>query len=229
MDKNNKINSRHCKFHDKECEFLQRAKKCIDQCGGTTDFEKIKEKSCIVCNKILSIKKFNVDNSVNIGLKGACKDCVKERDYAKINTWDGQIRKKVIASWSSHGNTNRENKLQLDNAKELLERQKYKCNHCAYKLECNMGNVIKRNVRIASLDRIDVDIIGYGNGNAQWLCMSCNNGKNTMNDLEHRSKFTKAKLHELEIEYLEKRTEIIESCMTIFINILLNYRKRFND
>ena len=51
----------------------------------------------------------------------------------------------------------------------------------------------------ASLDRIDTKKIGYKN-NAQWLCVSCNKGKCTMSDEEHKQKFYK--LFNI-IEYLE--------------------------
>ena len=92
----------------------------------------------------------------------------------------------------------------------MLETQNYKCLHCSHKLECIIGTQIKKNGWCASLDRINVDIVGYGNGNSQWLCMSCNNGKNTMDNLEHKEKFESRdrKIRELESE-VEKLKNII--------------------
>ena len=50
----------------------------------------------------------------------------------------------------------------------MLETQNYKCLHCSHKLECIIGTQIKKNGWCASLDRINVDIVGYGNGNSQF-------------------------------------------------------------
>ena len=82
-----------------------------------------------------------------------------------------------------------------------------KCNHCQIKLTCEQGTVIDVNYTRASLDRIDTNIAGYGNGNAQWLCVSCNKGKCTMSDELHRAKFNILEKKDKEIEELKKYCE----------------------
>ena len=95
-----------------------------------------------------------------------------------------------------------ENKLSYEDCIQLLKSQEYKCNHCDITLTCEQGTVIDVNYNRASLDRIDSHISGYGNGNAQWLCVSCNKGKCTMPDAIHKEKFASRdrQIKELETE-----------------------------
>ena len=88
----------------------------------------------------------------------------------------------------------------LEQCKKLLEMQLYKCAHCLCDLSCKQGTAGNYSYTRASLDRIDTTITGYGNGNAQWLCVSCNKGKCTMPDQIHKEKFSKLRDH---IKYLE--------------------------
>lgn len=110
------------------------------------------------------------------------------------------IRAAYRQSINAHGNEKGENKISLDECKKLLEEQKFKCKHCRCELTCKQGTVINCSYKRASLDRIDTKKVGYKN-NAQWLCVSCNKGKCTMSDEEHKKKFSK--LFD-RIDYLEK-------------------------
>ena len=202
-----------CKFHNKECLWTPKGTTCVQRRTQTREKFKSRivipeKKECIVCNIVLPSMSFHKDNTTKCGLKGACKTCVKTRDYARYNTWEGYIQKKVVASWRAHRNEKRVNKLELHQAFSLLHEQNYICKHCGVELECTIGTQIKKNYFGASLDRINVDIVGYGNGNAQWLCMSCNNGKNTMDNEHHLQKFKKRddkiKALEQEIKRLRK-------------------------
>ena len=99
----------------------------------------------------------------------------------------------------------------VKDAIEMIKEQNYRCTHCKIKLQCTFGTQQDRNCWGASLDRIDTNIIGYGNGNSQWLCMCCNNGKNTMADFEHKTRFSfrDAKIKHLESE-VKRLTKIIK-------------------
>lgn len=144
---------------------------------------------CRECSEQKPHALFDVDNTVSSGRKAVCKVCISVRERNRNSTWEGLIRKKVVASWTNHGNSTKENMLSIEEAKALLVLQDYKCVHCLAKLQCVPGTIYKKNCWCASLDRIDTDTVGYGNGNAQWLCMSCNNGKNTMTNEEHLNKY----------------------------------------
>ncbi len=209
----NKI-EKWCNAHKKVCLWSSsKTTTCIER--RKENLEKVKnnrnipeEQTCNKCNKTLHKSFFDSDNSKYSGLKSKCKSCIKENDYKKYNTWKGYTQKKIVASWKAHNNKEMINILTIEEGLTILEKQNYKCNHCNIELECKLGNQIYKNYNGASLDRIDVSIVGYGNGNSQWLCMSCNNGKNTMPDIEHKNKFY---LRDLKIEELKSENEILKS------------------
>jgi hypothetical protein len=208
---------KYCNHHNKKCKWTKKGTVCIQRRKEYKEELKSKikipkEKECKICERVLPASSFNKDNTVYCGLKSGCKTCVRERDYARISSWKGYVRKKIVASWSAHGNEEKINKLTVDEALDLLDKQKYRCNHCRHRLECVMGTQKKKNYNCASLDRIDTDVVGYGNGNAQWLCMTCNNGKNTMSDTIHKERYDYlnriVKLEE-EVKYLHEQLEIL--------------------
>lgn len=206
---------KYCKFHEKECTWTSKGTTCIQRRNEVREefLKKItipEEKSCNVCNEIKPSIDFDKDNTVKCGLKASCKQCVKERDYKKYNSWEGYVQKKVVASWSSHNNNDKENKLSVETALQMLKEQEYRCLHCHHELECIFGTQEKRNCWGASLDRIDTTIMGYGGGNSQWLCTSCNNGKCTMDNNEHKEKFARRdrRIKELEEEVKKLRNQL---------------------
>lgn len=184
---------KYCSFHKQDCEFTPRGSVCIVRRENFRQKNQypisITEQVCKTCNVLQPVSEYHRDKTVLNGVKSSCKNCIKERDYARYNTWEGYTRKKIVASWSAHHNKLKINKLKVKEGLQLLIDQKYKCLHCGVKLECTFGDTVNKNYYGASLDRIDVSIVGYGNGNAQWLCMSCNNGKNTMDNEQHKEKF----------------------------------------
>jgi hypothetical protein len=190
----------------------QHCKECIQV--KRTEFRKkiqIPETlQCVECKKVKHNSEYDRDNTIYIGLKRKCKQCISIIEKQRNCTWEALVRKRVIASWTAHGNTNKENRISIEEASKMLEEQNYKCVHCCNTLSNISGDQYKKNCWIASLDRIDTNIVGYGNGNAQWLCMSCNNGKNTMSNEEHLNKFKSRddKIKELEQEVLRLRNII---------------------
>jgi hypothetical protein len=144
--------------------------------------------TCKGCNVEKINTDFDSDNTVKKGIKSKCKSCLSIHNKKISQSWDAIVNKKVVYSWKAHNNTMMENKLSIDDAMLILKNQEYKCAHCKHILSCETGDLYKKNYWGASLDRINVDIVGYAN-NAQWLCMSCNNGKNTMPNEEHLAKF----------------------------------------
>ena len=60
------------------------------------------EYMCIKCNTTKPITHFHKQRGSKLGIKKWCKDCIRIRDYKKLNTWEGYIRKKIVASWSAH-------------------------------------------------------------------------------------------------------------------------------
>jgi len=182
---------KYCKYHKTECIWTPKGTTCIKRREEQRNkhVPNIPDTyECKGCQRILPSSEYHRQRS-KLGIKKRCKSCIKERDYARYNDWPGYIRKKIVASWSAHGNVQQENRISINEATNILEKQKYKCSHCKKKLQCTFGTQTRKNCWGASLDRINVDIIGYGNGNGQWLCMSCNNGKCTMADVDHREKF----------------------------------------
>jgi len=183
----------YCKYHDQMCLWTEKGTTCIKRreeqrnrhSSEIPDFHR-----CKGCQKTLPSSEYHKQRCKK-GIKSHCKSCIKKRDYSRYNKWPGYIRKKVVVSWSSHNNKEQLNRLTIKEATEMLEKQKYKCLHCKTVLECTFGTQKKRNCKGASLDRLDTTTMGYGNGNSQWLCMSCNNGKNTMSNHEHKEKFYK--------------------------------------
>lgn len=201
-----------CKFHNKDCVWSPKSTTCVQRQKEMRMRLQQKivtpaTKRCIgECGRMLPAQSFHKDYTTLTGLKGSCKECVSKRDYARGATWKGYVQKKVVCSWKSHGNKSVDNKLSIEEAFKLLEDQKYICNHCSIPLECTRGTPSKTNHNGASLDRKNTDIIGYGNGNAQWLCISCNNGKNTMADQLHKEKFL---LRDNRIRYLEEQLALL--------------------
>lgn len=205
---------KYCKFHDKMCSWTAKGTTCTERREEMRlrnyDATKIPGTYCCKgCKKTLPSSQFHKQKS-KLGIKTFCKSCIKERDYKRYNAWPGYIRKKVVVSWKSHYNKNAENKISIEDATALLKEQNYRCKHCNHNLECTFGSIKKRNVWGASLDRISVDVVGYGNGNGQWLCMSCNNGKCTMDNEEHLEKFAEKdrKIKDLE-EKVERLTKLL--------------------
>ena len=198
--------SKHCEYHNRICLWTQKGKQCLEQLAENNknwrDSLNVEGLECCKCKQFLDTSFFNKQSGTKLGLNTTCKTCVKERDYKKYNQWPGYIRKKVVNSWSSHSNHEKVNSISIEDATEILKKQNYKCCHCNVELQCTFGTQKKKNCYGASLDRINTDIVGYGNGNCQWLCMSCNNGKNTMDDEEHKNKFLKRdqRIAELETE-----------------------------
>ncbi len=144
---------------------------------------------CSICKNIKTSCMFDIDNTLIIGGKRTCKNCLSLHNKKYMNSsYEIQARKKIVSSWKAHKNPKQINKLSIDEGIKMLITQNYKCNHCKIKLEFKGSTTKKRNGNILSLDRINVDIQGYKN-NSQWLCSSCNNGKNTMDNELHLNKF----------------------------------------
>lgn len=80
------------------------------------------------------------------------------------------------------------NQIFSDDALKLLESQGYCCASCGQELDTITRTQKRRAWNKASLDRIDVFAAGYGNGNAQWLCVHCNLGKNSTDNSVHKAK-----------------------------------------
>tara|TARA_Y100000817_G_C16829890_1_gene532988 strand:+ start:793 stop:1551 length:759 start_codon:yes stop_codon:yes gene_type:complete len=197
--------NKFCKKHEKICEFSEKANKC--RLSRKEDYETRAKKNhptndniiCRKCQKEQEAENFYKNPSNKKGRAYICKKCKKRYDKKRNDTWEALIRSAYRASLYSHGNTKGENKITLKECENLLIKQKYKCNHCRCDLICRQGTVINCSYKRASLDRIDTKKIGYKN-NAQWLCVSCNKGKCTMSDEDHKQKFYK--LFNI-IEYLE--------------------------
>jgi hypothetical protein len=151
---------------------------------------------------------FDTDNTTFIGRKKTCKACVSIIERKRVNSsFETQARKKIICSWKAHRNSKQVNKLSIEDGLNLLKSQQYICNHCKIPLEYKSFTTKKRNGAMLSLDRICTDTIGYGNGNSQWLCTSCNNGKNTMDNDVHLNKF---KLRDNMIIFLKNENELLK-------------------
>jgi len=209
-----------CDNHQKICVYSERASLCKEtrreQYLRNKEKRKRKEiaesKTCRVCKEEKKAKDFYRDAMCKDGLSGICKACKKSYDRKRNNTWDVLIRLQWRASIRAHGNENEENSMKLKDCKSLLISQDYKCNHCGVKLNSIQGNHIDCSWDRASLDRIDTNIVGYGNGNAQWLCVSCNKGKCTMPDKVHKEKFAKRdrRIKELEKEVAQLKKQLQE-------------------
>jgi len=196
-----------CSNHNKICEFSEKAKLCketrrekYNQNKKNKNQPTNKNIKCIKCNTEKTANNFYVNPSNKNGRANVCKTCKKEYDKKRNDTWPVLIRAAYRQSINAHGNENGENKISLEECKKLLEEQKYKCKHCRCELTCKQGSVINCSYKRASLDRIDTSKVGYKN-NAQWLCVSCNKGKCTMPDEEHKKKFS---ILFDKIDYLEK-------------------------
>jgi hypothetical protein len=213
---------KYCKYHKQICLWTPKGTTCIKR----REEQRNKHESvipdlytCKGCKKTLPSSEYHKQRCKR-GIKSHCKACIKKRDYARYNKWPGYIRKKVVASWSSHRNKEKLNRLTIKEATEMLEQQQYKCLHCKTSLQCTFGTQKKRNCKGASLDRINTTIKGYGNGNSQWLCMSCNNGKNTMSNREHKEKFHKrdTEIRRLKLKVNQLLKKINELRLEININ-----------
>jgi hypothetical protein len=211
-----------CDNHEQICVFSQKARFCKqtrrEQYLRNKEKRKgravAERKTCRVCEKEKEAKYFYKDPMCTDGLSGICKSCKKKYDKKRNDTWDALFRLQWRASLRAHGNVNEENPITLKQCKLLLESQDYKCNHCGVKLISEQGTQIDCSWNRASLDRIETNIVGYGSGNAQWLCVSCNKGKCTFPDEVHREKFAKRdrRIKELENEvfYLKKQIQQLE-------------------
>ena len=168
---------------------------------------------CRKCKKEQYAENFYKNPGNKTGRAYVCKKCKKEYDKKRNDTWDALIRAAYRASIYSHGNINGENKITLKRCKELLIKQNYRCNHCRCNLTCKQGTVINCSHDRASLDRIDTKTVGYKN-NAQWLCVSCNKGKCTMSDEEHKKKFSQ---RDERIKYLENENLKLKNLLREFV------------
>ncbi len=182
---------KYCKFHEKECLFTQYSTTCCLKRTQKRE-ERLRnmkyppQKKCKACNIIKPASEFGYNYTGKCGLKPRCKNCCKKGDYDKKETWHGIVKMQINRAnraWK------RQNPITYNDILSLLEDQNYKCNHCHHNLECSFGTLKKPNGWNASLDRINGDIDGYGKDNAQWLCISCNYGKNRMDNEEHKNKF----------------------------------------
>jgi len=214
------ITKRFCTKHERECEFTPKAIRCkqarqeeYQRNSKRKNNDYIAEKRCNICSKTLKSDGFYSDPGSIDGLASKCKTCKKKYDYERNNTWEVLIRSQYRTSLYAHGNTNKINPITLDECQKLLEEQNKLCNHCGVELTSIQGNRLNSSWKRASLDRINTSIIGYGNGNAQWLCNSCNKGKCTMPDGEHKEKFSKRdqKIQELEEEIIRLNKIINET------------------
>ena len=192
-----------CKKHNKICEFSGQRCKLTRQ----EDYKKSKNNNptednitCRKCKECQSCDNFYKSPQNKNGRSTLCKTCKRGNDKQRNDTWPVLIRAAYRQSINAHGNEKGENEISVKECEELLKKQKYFCNHCRNKLTCHQGTVINCNYTRASLDRIDTKKIGYKN-NAQWLCVSCNKGKCTMPNEEHKRKFS---ILFDKIEYLEK-------------------------
>ena len=194
-----KIIQKYCKYHDKICDFTEKGLKCKEQRRELNIGNNKKDLRC----KCRICKDTNAENFYKNEFY-TCKKCKKEYDKERNNQWDVLVKQCYRTALRSHGNNEMENSISLEECHDLLENQNFRCNHCLTKLTSVQGTVEYPNPDRASLDRINTQIIGYGNGNAQWLCVSCNKGKCTMDDKKHKEKF-----HRLfrRIMYLEKLLE----------------------
>jgi len=163
-----------------------------------------------VCKENKLATCFYKDPNCKDGFSSICKLCKKEYDRNRNNTWSVLIRAQWRASLVAHGNKDEINPTTHEECEKLLHEQNYKCNHCKVQLKPIQGTQVKCSWERASLDRISTDIIGYGNGNAQWLCVSCNKGKCTMPDEIHKEKFASRdrKICKLEDEIDKLRKEL---------------------
>ena len=209
-NRTSKITQKFCKKHNQLCDFTENGKTCKLSRREYYENRKVKYKPvdcriiCRICNEEKHSTNFYKDPSRPKGYDNTCKICKKEYDRKRNNTWPVLIKMAYRTSIRAHGNHDEINSISLEECQKLLEDQNKKCNHCRIELTCEQGTVINCNYNRASLDRIDTNIIGYKN-NAQWLCVSCNKGKCTMPDKEHKEKFSK--LFE-RIEYLENLLKI---------------------
>ena len=186
---------KYCKYHDKICKFTEKGVKCKERRGE--DYKKCKIMNlptneniiCKTCNVELSSDLFYNNPKIQNGKSNICKPCKKEYDKNRNDTWERLFIQAFRTSLRSHGNINKLNPISLEECKELFIKQNGRCKHCRVELTSHQGTVTIPNYFRASLDRIDTNIVGYGNGNAQWLCVSCNKGKCTMPDEIHKAKF----------------------------------------
>ena len=202
-----KLIEKYCYIHQRICKFSQRGKLCKltrQQQYAQNKQKYSPTKLSLLCRscKQMKVHSFFYPNPLNkSGRTSICKPCKKNYDKARNNTWEVLIRTCYRSSLRAHGNKLEKNPISLEKCKKLLELQLYKCAHCLCALSCKQGTVGNYSYTRASLDRIDTTITGYGNGNSQWLCVSCNKGKCTMPDQIHKDKFSKLRDR---IKYLEE-------------------------
>ncbi len=203
---------KYCMHHRKDCMFSANARRCretrIEEYQNRKNKKKeyldmeIRSQICRECKVNKTLKQFYRDPSTISGINKICRECKKIYDKQRHNTWEVLIKSQWRKCLYAHGNTKEENPLSFEDCTNLLKKQEYKCNHCSISLTCEQGSVINANYNRASLDRTDSNVVGYGNGNAQWLCVSCNKGKCTMPNEIHKERFASRdrKIKELENE-----------------------------
>lgn len=215
------MDTKKCKVCEEEKplkKFVQKSPTCYSHTCRKCEYDRVKKlresyntehlKVCLICEQQKSVKLF-AKIQKKILYNNICQECYwKQKKEYKMSSWDTFCRYKITSSLSAHNNKEKINPLSIEEGKRILEAQEYKCAHCKHELIREIRSVKERTYWGASLDRIDTNIIGYGNGNAQWLCMSCNNGKCTMPNEEHLNKF---KLRDDKIKELEQKIKLLES------------------
>lgn len=109
---------------------------------------------------------------------------LQNNEAEKVMDWSDLIAQQV----SRANSKSEENQIFSDDALRILETQRFCCASCGDELDTITRTVKRRAWNKASLDRIDVFVTGYGNGNAQWLCVHCNLGKNSTENSVHLAK-----------------------------------------
>jgi len=209
-----------CTKHEKICVFSEKGQVCketrreqyIRRMEKNKERQLPSKKICRECGNEKAPDSFYKDSMCKDGLSNICKTCKKTYDRKRNDTWDVLIRMQWRYSLRAHGNVDEENSTTLKECKKMLKDQNYKCNHCGVELNSIQGNIINCSWHRASLDRIDTNIVGYGN-NSQWLCVSCNKGKCTMPDEIHKEKFSKRdeEIDELKAE-IKKLKKKLKKC-----------------
>lgn len=212
---------KNCTFHKRHCEFAsERSQVCRQYHKERIEKEKsrpkiiVLEKTCHECKETKPASDFARDSGRKDGLYIRCRPCKNSMDQRYRDSWQGCIQEQVGKSHRSHGNKLLKNCISYEEAEKLLEGQNIKCDHCGHVLQSETGTPEKKNPWRASLDRKNVDVVGYGNGNAQWLCFSCNAGKGTMPNVEHKEKFA---ARDRKIEMLRLKTKALEEKLNHFL------------
>jgi len=147
------------------------------------------QKECFSCKKTKPASEFFKKKYTLSGLSSYCKDCDREKSKEREETWKSLFDRQYLNSLRSHGNYKQINPISRDRLPEMLDEQNGCCNTCHVELNPLCGTKKNPNGKKASLDRVNTNIIGYGNGNAQWLCLSCNHGKGCIENEVYRTRF----------------------------------------